>query len=59
MTVLQAIQKAWKALDYVPNCPDCKGTGYPSGDYGGVHDTVFWRGQPEIVCYRCKGAGKV
>jgi DnaJ-class molecular chaperone len=51
------ISVVWKSLDYVPDCPSCKGTGN-APDYM-RSETVFWKGQEVIVCAQCRGRGKV
>lgn len=50
------IRRAWRALDRIPDCPQCKGSGEP---INGFSETVFWRGREVEVCATCKGAGKV
>jgi len=50
------IRDAWKALDRVPDCPQCKGSGNAGSGFDVV---VFWRGQEVCVCATCEGSGKV
>jgi len=56
MGILATIKKVWKALDYVPDCPECHGTGEPTGF---IDATVYWKGKQVRVCGTCMGAGKV
>lgn len=57
MTVLAAIKRAWKALDYVPNCPCCEGTGLSKRDY--ENGWIWWQGRQVLGCWHCDGRGKV
>lgn len=49
------LKAVWQALDYVPDCPMCKG----SGESIEWEDNVYWHGTSMRVCDQCKGAGKV
>jgi hypothetical protein len=51
---------AWQAFcewgNSVPDCPSCRGTGEDCGRLG---DYVYWKGKLHLVCFQCKGSGKV
>jgi DnaJ-class molecular chaperone len=51
------IKNAWDSLDYVPDCPSCKGTGN-APDYL-RSEIVYWKGHEVTVCSHCRGRGKV
>jgi len=55
----QMLLDCWEALDKVPDCPSCKGTGEPTGKNKVWAEPVYWKGQIVYVCHQCKGAGKV
>ncbi len=55
MKLKAALKELWEALDKVPDCPMCKGTGAPI-DWP---ERVYWKGVLVLVCSQCKGAGKV
>ena len=57
MKIIETLKNVWASLDYVPNCPSCKGTGN-APDYM-RSETVFWKGAEVIVCSQCRGRGKV
>ncbi len=57
MSVVTAVKRIWKALDYVPDCPCCEGSGVSKRDY--ENGRLWWRGQQVIGCSHCEGRGKV
>jgi len=59
MKILEILKELWDALDYVPDCPACHGTGRPTHPYENWAQTVLWHGKPVKVCHNCMGAGKV
>lgn len=50
-----ALLGALRTLGEVKNCPQCKGSGLPFGEW----TTVYWRGRTVNVCANCEGSGKV
>jgi DnaJ-class molecular chaperone len=56
LKLTERIKEVWRSLDYVPDCPVCKGTGEPSGPWT---EKVWWKGKLVEVCHNCKGRGKV
>ena len=58
--IAKKLLKEWDALENVPDCPSCKGTGMATGkDKGWNAEPVYWKGQIVWVCHQCKGRGKV
>jgi DnaJ-class molecular chaperone len=55
----QAIRDIWDHLDYVPDCPMCKGTGEYTGAPYQYSAQVYWKGKQVTVCDQCNGSGKV
>ena len=51
------LKELWKALDEIPNCPACNGTGLPT--VPAWAELVWWRGALVSVCHQCKGTGKL
>lgn len=50
------VRGAWRSLNDVPDCPQCKGSGAP---VNGFTEIVYWQGQQVEVCATCEGRGKV
>lgn len=58
-TVLRKAKDVWGALDYVPDCRVCGGTGEPDNSPAAWVEVVWWKGRQVRVCHNCKGRGKV
>lgn len=57
--LMSKVKGAWDALDYVPDCPACGGTGEPSDESRAWSEVVWWKGEQYRVCHNCHGRGKV
>lgn len=58
MKILKCLKDIWNFLDYILDCPECRGTGEPYTNTWN-YEYVWWKGKQILVCDRCHGSGKI